>query len=161
MYDIRALVGEETVIDAVARLDPRFCWVRLALGPFALLPIDVPAVGAMTALWPPVPLSFQPFDRSYLESVADLLKRISMTVGAPRLAYVEAGFFGGAGQGIGLGLVEGVVSIFDEPNDQWPDTNMSCALKSIGVPERLEKSQDAFDVLDLGRVRRVGDWRKR
>jgi len=159
MYDIKALVGRRSDLDIIAALDSRFCVVDLALKPFALLPLDDAAFPALRDLWHLLPPDADPIDMIELPDLQELATHLAATLPRGAVALVEAEFFGGAGQGIGLAIRSGEIAVFDEPDDPWPDTNISRALKWIGVPERLDDHQDAFDVLGLGRFRRVAQWR--
>lgn len=161
MYEIRALVGERHYLETVSAGDVGFCIVDLELWPFALLPLDESGLKAASRLWTSVLPDFGSPGGLYRDGARALLRGATAPAPDAALAFVDAEFFGGAGQGVATAIARGEITVFDEPDDAWPDTNISMALKSIGVPERLDRHQDAFDVLGLGRIRRTEAWRKR
>ena len=160
MYDIKGIVGCRDHLDTIAALDDRFGVAALALEPYALLPLDDLAMKAVRHLWDLPAPDARPVDTVGLGFFKALAGPVALAAGPKAaLAFVEAEFFGGEGQGEALAIRDGEIAVFDEPDDPWPDTNISRALKWIGVPEHLDRHQDAFDRLGLGRFRRVGDWR--
>jgi hypothetical protein len=160
MYEIKGIAGRRTDLGIVAALDARFCLVDLALEPYALLPLDDLAMKAVRLLWDLPAADARPVDTVGLGFFKALVGPVALASGPEAaLAFVEAEFFGGSGQGEALAIRDGGIAVFDDPDDPWPDTNISRALKWIGVPERLDEHKDAFDVLGLGRYRRVADWR--
>lgn len=160
MYDIKGIVGRRDQLGMIAALDARFVIVDLAFDPYALLPLDELAMKAVRDLWDLPAANARPVDTVGLAFFRSLAGPVALAAGPQAaFAFVDAEFFGGAGQGEGLAISGGDIVVFDEPEDPWPDTNISRALKWIGVGERLDDHQDAFDVVGLGRLRRVGDWR--
>jgi hypothetical protein len=160
MYEIKGIVGRQNDLGPVAALDARFCVVDLALEPYALLPLDDSAMKAVRELWGLPAPDARPGDTVGVGFFKALTEPVVLATGAQSaLAFVEAEFFGGSGQGEALAMRNGEIAVFDAPDDPWPNTNISQALKWIGVPERLDDHQDAFDVVGLGRFRRNGQWR--
>lgn len=159
MYDLKAVVGHRSDLDLIVALDTRFCVVDLAPEPFALLPLAEIAFPALRKLWHVPPPDADPIDMLELEVLQVLTTRLAAVVSESAFALVEAEFYGGGGNAVGVAIHDGHVVVFDEPDDPWPETNISRALKVIGVPERLDDHLDAFDVAGLGRFRRVGEWR--
>ena len=160
MYDIKGIVGHRDHLEAVAALDAGFSIVPLALEPYALFPLDDLAIKAVRDRWDVPVTNAGPVDTVGVGFFKSLALPVALVVGSQAaLAFVDAEFFGGSGQGEALAIGSGEIAVFDAPDDPWPNTNISQALKWIGVPERLDDHQDAFDVLGLGRFRRIGQWR--
>jgi hypothetical protein len=161
MYEIKGIVGRRDHLGTITALDTRLPIVPLALEPYTLLPLDDLAMKAVRSLWDLPAPDARPADTVGAAFFKSLAVPVARAAG-PRaaLAFVEAEFFGGSGQGEAVAIRGGEIAVFDAPDDPWPETNISRALKWIGVPERLDEHKDAFDVLGLGRFRRVVDWRR-
>jgi hypothetical protein len=95
----------------------------------------------------------------FLYSHSRLLEALAVRSGEDGLAYIEAEFFGGAGdQGAVLfrhGEVEWL-SEFGPIGRVMPITPVSEALKRLGV--NRDKFPDEFEALGVGRHRETQDW---
>jgi len=96
----------------------------------------------------------------YEKDIEMIIRRLANPIDAGKFAFVSTDSFGGPPhyESIALAFDQGRASIFNRDDAPWPDTNVSMALKAIGVPEKLDKRLDAFDVLGLGRFRTSNEW---
>jgi hypothetical protein len=157
-YDIRGIVAKKTHLSQIAASDARLGIVDLDEPSFALLPLTKVAASACLDKWGANLTERDVQDLLDPAIAIRLLERMSnAALGAP-IAFVEAHSFGDPGVSLGLVVGLGPTKIFDRTPDPWPDTNISMALKAIGVPERLDLRQDAFDVAGLGRKRHTERW---
>lgn len=157
-YDIRGVVAAKKHLEVITAGDDRLSVVELGYAPFALLPLTDNAALACLEKWG---ANFVGEDvNEFLDRAISiqLIKRMADAASGAPIALVESHFSGGTGAAIGLVVGLGVPRVFDRTNDDWPDTNISMALKAIGVPERLDLRLDAFDVVRLGRKRSTQRW---
>lgn len=103
---------------------------------------------------------FGPEDRPWLYAThgifmrlpEDLVPRAAELSRRGRVAYVEAEYFGGAGEQRAMVWEDGAVR--DEPAEH--SFAINDALSTLGVEHG--EAGDRFDALDLGRHRSVDDW---
>jgi hypothetical protein len=158
MYSIAGFVAERTVLERHFPSVPPAGIVDLDQPPFALLPLTG-EIQSRIRIECEIDLEDFAFtDDRYLENVLAIVNHLATSPSEASMAYVAAEMFGGSGGAFGCAFTRGETKIFREAEDKWPNTNISLALKSIGVPEALEKGLDAFDFVGLGRHRSIDDW---
>ncbi|MDB5553218.1 MAG: hypothetical protein JWL86_3202 [Rhizobium sp.] len=158
VYDIRGVVAEKRYLDAITAGDARLKIVDLDHVPFVLLPLTEEATSVCLERWAVNFVDEDMYDLLDPAIVVRLMECMSDTAPDAPIAFVEAHWTGGRGVGFGLVVGLGTPRIFDRGDDSWPDTNISMALKAIGVPERLDLRMDAFSVAGLGWKRGTERW---
>lgn len=157
-YDIRGIVAEKRYLDQFAAADPRLRIVELDHPPFALLPLAELASAASFEKWGIDIANGDPYELLAPDVLRHLMESISQSLPGASFAFVESHLSGGSGSTQGFVVGQGPPQYFNSDPDCWSDTNISKALRQIGVPERNGKRQDAFDVVGLGRFRSTKEW---
>lgn len=159
-YSMRGVVADRSHLDLIVAGDARLKVVELDYPPFALLPLTERAATACLEKWGVTLFDDDFYDLLDPAIAVRLMENLSAAASGAPLAFVEAYSGGDAGVAFGLAVGCGPHRHFDRDPDPWPDTNISMALKAIGVPERLDLRMDAFDVVGLGRKRSIEAWLK-
>jgi hypothetical protein len=160
-YSIRGLIAERRYLDRIADVDPRLGLVDLEHGDFALVPLTDAAVAVCSGRWGATLVGYDDVDvtiQRYEEAAIRFMAAIHADFQDMIVAFVEAQIWVDMGGGFGLVVGKGPYLTFNRQSEAWPDTNISLALKAIGIPEGLDQGMDAFDVAGLGRKRSTDDW---
>lgn len=160
MYLVAAFIAERPILEnSFKRIGQDFI-VDLGFKSFAMIPIEDQAdaiVREHCSVRPDDNALARNFDA---EDVEKIIRKLVEPIDAGKFAFVSTDSFGGPPEYISIALAfnDGRTSVFSREDARWPDTNVSMALKAIGVPEKLDKRLDAFDVLGLGRFRTSERW---
>jgi len=158
MYSLVAFVAERTVFEKHFPSVQPAETIDLDHWPFALLPITG-RMASRVRIECKIDLDQFGFtDDRYLENVRAIVARIVVSPSEATMAFIGSELHGGTGVTFGCAFKNSELNVFRDAGDKWPDTNISMALKEIGVPEYLDRRLDAFDVLGLGRHRNTEDW---
>ena len=148
MYVIDAFVAKTSILTEHFPVSDRYI-VALGYENYSLIPI-VDEISDST---------FKSVkDNPDTQSVLDAIKKCVTCWENLTFAYISAEIFGGDGGQSAYVFDKGQTYVFKNHDTTWPNSNISQALKLIGVSEQLDQKKDAFDILDLGRFRDTQDW---
>ncbi|MGW2950472.1 hypothetical protein [Streptomyces eurythermus] len=152
-YELRAVIAECGLLHGVSREVGRARVVTLRQG-LALVPMTDELVDAVAGGGGTEALGFERLSAGFERMLA------GWSVAGP-VAYVEAEYFGGAGEERAAVWADGALAVgpLDVPVKRWfsrPVGPVSQALRRLGARRGL--GGDEFDAVGLGRHRWTGDW---
>jgi hypothetical protein len=158
MYEITAFVAERPVLANHFMRVGQDSIVELGFKSFAMIPIEDRVETIIRDRCSIGRNEIALRENTDEKEIERIIRTVVESLNAAKFAFIAAEYWGGEGHQLALVFDKGRVEVYCQKDDPWPNTNISMALKSIGVPEKLEKKLDAFDVLGLGRYRSSKEW---
>lgn len=147
-YHLSALVSRTAVLQRYASQLSGVRTIRLEQG-FSLMPVTRTVYRQLPHARPKIPL---PFGQEIPGELAAWAEQLAIE---ESVAYVFASYLGGIGGQNSVVWTGSGVWTPDKRLSGWPNSEVSQALRKIGVARGID---DEFDALDLGRYRHNHTW---